>query len=66
MAEAERSLGSSSQSAPLTHLHEELSLLHHGLASFAALLDHPEAQEITSVTSCLTDCVITTTLLEEH
>ena len=30
-----------SQSTPLTHLHEELSLLHHGLASFAAFLDHP-------------------------
>ena len=30
-----------SRSTPLTHLHEELSLLHHGLASFAAFLNHP-------------------------
>lgn len=30
-------------SAALTHLHEELPLLHQGLASLAALLDHPAA-----------------------
>lgn len=31
-------------SAALTHLHEELPLLHQGLASLAALLDHPAAR----------------------
>lgn len=29
----------------LTHLHEELPLLHQGLASLAALLDHPAARQ---------------------
>lgn len=33
--------------SPLTHLHEELSLLHHGFAPFAAFLDHPAAYHTT-------------------
>lgn len=32
----------------LTHLHEELPLLHQGLASLAALLDHPAARQTQS------------------
>lgn len=35
----------SSQSRWLTHFHEELSLLHHGLASFTAFLDHSAEQQ---------------------
>lgn len=34
-----------SQSTPLTHFHEELPLLHHGLASFTAFLDHSVAHQ---------------------
>lgn len=47
-----------SQSTPLTHFHEELSLLHHGLASFTAFLDHSVAHQ-TPVHAALTLTVLT-------
>lgn len=51
-------------SAALTHLHEELPLLHQGLASLAALLDHPaarhtckhKAERRKTVTSAVSGC----------
>lgn len=48
------SLKTSRLVAALTHLHEELPLLHRGFASFAAFLDHPathQTAEHTAVTA---------------
>lgn len=36
----------------LTHFHEELSLLHRGLASFTAFLDHSAAHQTAEEQKC--------------